>query len=168
MKPALPVLAAALAGCCFVQERPASIEVREVARGGYCNTPGEAPRARLLYGAKAVADWQALRNVSLGADALAPEATFVIVEHGMRPTGGYGITVATGARRRGEVVVLQATFSGPPPGAMTTQALSSPCVLVQLPDGRYTGVEVQDEAGRVRATGSFTEAPGQPVPEAVR
>ncbi len=168
MKMPLPVLAAALAGCCFVQERAAAIEVREVARGGYCNTPGEAPRARLLYGAKAVADWQALRSASLGAESLAPEATYALVEHGMRRTGGYGVTVATGARRRGEVVVLRAALSGPPPGAMTTQALSSPCVLVQLPDGRYTGVEVQDGAGAVLATGGFTEAPGQAVPEAVR
>lgn len=168
MKHALPVLAAALAGCCIVQERPASIDVREVARGGYCNTPGEAPRARLLYGARAVADWQALRSASLGADALASDATYALVEHGMRSTGGYGLVVAPAATLRGEVVVLRATFSGPPPGAMTTQALSSPCVLVQLPDGRYTGVEVQDAAGAVLATGSFTEAPGQAVPEAVR
>ncbi len=168
MKNTLLVLAATLAGCCFVQERPASIEVREVARGGYCNTPGEASRARLLSGAKAVAHWQALRGASLGADALAPDATFVIVEHGMRSTGGYGLLVSPAATLRGEVVVLRATFSGPPPGAMTTQALSSPCVLVQLPGGRYTGVEVQDAAGTLRATGNFTEAPGQAVPEAVR
>jgi hypothetical protein len=168
MKHGVVVLAAALAGCCFVQERPAPLAVQEVARGGYCNTPGEAPRARLLYGAKAVADWQALRSASLGAETLAPAATYALVEHGMRPTGGYGLEVAPAATLRGEVVVLQATLSGPPPGAMTTQALSSPCVLVRLPEGRYTGVEVQDSAGRVLATGSFIEAPGQPGPEAVR
>ena len=168
MKHALAVLAAALAGCCFVQERAASIDVREVARSTYCNTPGEAARVRLLAGAQAVADWQASRGASLTGDGTLAPATYVIVEHGLRRTGGYGLVVAPAATLRGDVVVLRATLSGPPPGAMTTQALSSPCVLVQLPDGRYAGVEVRDAAGTVLATGSFTEAPGQAVPEAVR
>ncbi len=168
MRTAPVVLAAALAGCGLAQERPASIEVREVAHGLYCNTPGEAPRARLLAGARGVADWQAARGAMLGAATLAPAATYAIVEHGQRRTGGYGLAVARAATLRGEVVVLQATFSVPPPGSMQTQAFSSPCVLVQLPDGRYAGVEVLDAAGAVRATGSFTEAPGGAVPESVR
>jgi len=157
------LLAGALAGCCCLSAREASLEVREVARSGYCNTPGDAPRVQLLAGAQAVMDWQRARGTALAAaEQLAP-ATYAVVEHGARSTGGYGITVTRG-EVRGELAVLQVTFVAPAPGAMTTQALSAPCVLVQLPPGSYAGVEVRDAAGALRATGNFTSPPAAPEP----
>ena len=162
------LLAPALAGCCLAQgaARDVSLDVREVAHSAYCNTAGDAPAVLLLDGPQAVMNWQREHSVALAeAEPLAP-APYAIVEHGARRTGGYGVTVARPAALRGGQLVLQATFSAPPPGAMTTQALSSPCVLVQLPPGRYTGVEVRDAAGALRASGSFT--PPQRTPEPSR
>lgn len=164
-----PALALVLAGCSLTGlSRPAPIEVREVARSMYCNTPGDAARALLLKGAQAVVDWQVTRGVVLAGPESLAQATYVVVEHGARNTGGYSLAVARAAGLRGEEVVLHATFFVPRPDAMTTQALTSPCVLVQLPAGRYASVEVQDADGTVRASGGFTEAPATVVPEAVQ
>ena len=166
---AAPLLALALAGCGLAGlSRPAPIEVREVGRSMFCHTPGDAARARLLNGAQAVLDWQSARGVTLAGPETLAQATYVVVEHGARNTGGYGLAVGRAAGLRGEAVVLHATFFSPRPDAMTTQALTQPCVLVQLPAGRYSSVEVQDADGTVRATGTFTEAPVTAPPEALQ
>lgn len=159
---------AALLGACGLQpgklfSSRTDIEVREVSRSLYCNTPGAEPAVQLLADAQAVLDWQAARGVSLaGAESIA-QATYALVEMGSRPTGGFGLAVARSAVLRGERLVLQATFVSPASGSLRTQAISSPCVLVQLPRGRYRDVEVQDQTGAVRARGG-TLAP-VPAPE---
>ena len=151
------MLAATLAGCGFRAEKLfsgyATIEVREVGRSLACNSPGDAVRAQILPDLKAVRDWQGARGVRFpGDDALLP-APYALVEMGARPTGGYGLAVARSAVLRGELLILEATFVSPSPGSLVTEALTSPCVLVQLPPGRYSSVEVDDPGGAVRATG---------------
>ena len=142
------------------------VEVREVARSLYCNSPGEDAAVELLADAQAVMAWQQARGVGLaGNESIVPSA-YALVEMGNRPTGGYGLAVARRAVLRGETLTLQATFVSPPAGSLRTQALSSPCVLVQLPKGRYTTVEVQDPAGELRArwprpAGEAPTAPAQ-------
>jgi hypothetical protein len=157
----------ALAACGFKSEKLFAgytrIEVREVGRNLYCNSPAAEPQAALLPDLQAVMDWQAARGVTLaGAESLV-QAPYSIVEMGTRPTGGYGLAVAREAVLRGELLILQATFVSPAPGSVRTQALSSPCVLVQLPPGRYRAVEVQDQTGAVRATGEPAQKPGGPA-----
>lgn len=162
MKAALLAPVVALAGCAGAADLFASraaIQVREVARSLYCGSAAEDVQARLLPDAQAVLDWQAARGVVLaGAESLA-QAPYALIEMGLRPTGGYSLAVASTAELRGERVVLQATFFSPAAGSLRTQALSSPCVLVQLPAGRYATVEVRDPAGAVRATGGLAPPP---------
>lgn len=171
MKAALLLPIAALAGCAGAADlfsSRAPIQVREVARSLYCNSPAEDTQARLLPDAQAVLDWQAARGISLaGAESLA-QATYALVEMGLRPTGGYSLAVASAAELRGERAVLRATFFSPAPGSLRTQALSSPCVLVQLPPGRYAEVEVRDPAGAVRASGGLAPPAAAPSQEPVR
>ena len=132
-------------------ESHTDIEVREVARSLYCNTPGEQAAVELLPDAQAVIGWQSARGVALAGSESIVQSPYAVVEMGARPTGGYGLAVARGAVLRGETAVLKATFVSPSPGSLRTQALSSPCVLVQLPRGRYSAVEVQDPTGVVQA-----------------
>ncbi|MGQ0586237.1 MAG: protease complex subunit PrcB family protein [Gammaproteobacteria bacterium] len=155
MKPALLACVVAVAGCA------ARIEVRELASSQYCNTPGPAARVHLLRGAAAVAAWYTERGIALAGAEPRADADFAVVEAGMRPTGGYGIEVAEQATQRGERIVLDVTFFGPEPGSLQTQALSSPCALVQLPPGRHIVVEVRTTAGTVVAASA---APPAPVP----
>jgi len=144
----------------------AKIEVREIARSLYCNTPGDDAQVVLLPGAQAVVDWQTARGVTLAGSESLTQSPYALVETGVRPTGGYSLAVARSAVLRGELVILQATFFTPAPGSLRTQALSSPCVLVQLPPGRYTTVEVQDPAGATRATGGLPVEPEPAAPPA--
>lgn len=160
--PAAVLLALAASGCATLL-RGASIEVREVGRSLYCNTPGETAQALLLSGAEAVIDWQTTRGVVLAGPESLSNATYAVVENGLRPTGGYSLAVSRSALLRGEKVVLQATFFSPAPGSLRTQALSSPCVLVQLPAGRYAAVEVRDPAGNTVADSSRPALPETPV-----
>ncbi|MGH8441756.1 MAG: protease complex subunit PrcB family protein [Nevskiaceae bacterium] len=155
MRPALMLCAAALAGCAT------RIDVREVASSQYCDTPGAASRVQLLHGAAAVTAWLSERGIALAGSEPQEGVDYAVVEAGMRPTGGYGVTVAEQATQRGERVVLQATFSGPAPGSLQTQALSSPCALVQLPPGRHSVVEVRDARGKAVAS---SDAPPVPQP----
>ncbi len=129
------------------------IEVREVGRSLQCNTPTADTAAHLFADAAGVQAWQASRGLSLVvSDALA-DAPHALVEMGARPTGGYGLAVSRAAVLRGELLILTATFISPAPDRFVSQVLTSPCVLVRLPPGRYSTIEVQDQSGAVRATG---------------
>jgi len=163
--------AALLAGCGFgvpgLFVGQADIEVREIGRSLYCNTGDDQPRVTLLPDPQAVLDWQAARGITLAGGEALSQTSYALVELGARPTGGYGLAVARAAVLRGEVAVLSATFLSPPAGSIRTQALSSPCVLVQLPRGRYTRVDVEDQSGTVRASGGKPEPPAPaPAPAA--
>ncbi len=157
------LFALAVAACGFkpakIFSSYAQIDVREVGRSLYCNTPAEDVQALLLPGAQAVVDWQTARGVTLAGSESLTQSAYAVVETGVRPTGGYSLAVARSAVLRGELVILQATFFVPPAGSLRTQALSSPCVLVQLPPGRYATIEVQDPSGIVRGTGGLYHPP---------
>jgi hypothetical protein len=71
--------------------------------------------------------------------------------------------VSRGGVLRGDLVILQANFIGPPDGALAAQVLTSPCVLVRLPHGRYGLAEVQDPDGHVMARGAAPQ-PGAKGP----
>jgi hypothetical protein len=161
MRAALLLCALAPAACCGLAPR-AGVEVREVARSLYCNTAGEAPQLTLLPDAQAVAAWQSARGIALAAAGSLAPAPHAAVEMGMRSTGGYDLSVSAQGVLRGDALVLQVTFSAPAPGSLRTQALSSPCVLVQLPPGRYAGVELRDAAGGLLARGGTQSPAGAP------
>ncbi|MDV6374742.1 protease complex subunit PrcB family protein [Deinococcus arenicola] len=72
--------------------------------------------------------------------------TLVGVFMGQRSTGGYGVTV-TGASVSGGVLTVVAQVRAPKPGAITTQAITSPWTIVRV-DGQYQSVNVVDESGQ--------------------
>ncbi len=149
--------ALALAGCALFS--PGQIAVREVASSVYCNTPGREARVELLADAAAVTAWQEGRGIELADPESLGEGPYALVEMGLRSTGGYSLTVSEDAALRDDRVVLEAEFLVPNPGSLRTQALSSPCVLVRLPPGRYADVAVRDSSGAVRAQASQPPPP---------
>lgn len=165
------LLGAALLAACGLRapklfSSAVDIEVREVGRSLYCNNGSGEAAAVLLDDPQAVLDWQASRSITLAGGESLLQTPHAVVEMGARPTGGYGLAVARAATLSDGQVSLSATFVSPAPGSIQTQALSSPCVLVQLPPGRYTAVEVIDQTGAVRASGGRpqTAAPPGDVP----
>jgi len=69
---------------------------------------------------------------------------------GQKPTGGYGLQLQ-GTRLVGDTLRVTLRLNSPPPGAIVTQALTSPFVMLEVP-GRFTRVEFVDAGGRVLAS----------------
>ena len=130
-------------------KRESSVEVSEVARSYQCNSEGQETRISLLPDAAAVAGWQQQRGVDLGGERL-PQGRFALVEMGERNSGGYGVAISRLAGRRGNTLILRGTFVAPGPNDMSTQAITSPCVLVSLPREGYETIEIVDQDGRLR------------------
>lgn len=70
---------------------------------------------------------------------------------GVKPSGGYGLDLQSD-----QLTVLNQTASftvlwnEPAPGTFLTQALTSPCLYLQIPKGSYQQLQVLDQAGNVR------------------
>jgi hypothetical protein len=82
----------------------------------------------------------------------------VAVFQGQQRTGGHAIRV-TAIERRGDQLVVRATFTSPAPGAMVTQVLTSPAHVVSIPSADASGVReavLVDETGVERARTSTT------------
>ena len=73
----------------------------------------------------------------------------VTVYQGQQRTGGYGIHVDA-ITIDGGTLRVRATFATPPPGAIVTDALTSPSQTVAVPLG-FSEVVLFDQDGRERA-----------------
>ena len=77
---------------------------------------------------------------------------------GQQNTGGYSVQV-TAIERNGDQLVVHATFVVPGPGAMVTQALTSPAHVVSIAAADATGVRdaiLVDQSGVEIARTSIT------------
>ena len=64
-------------------------------------------------------------------------AVFLMAEE--KPTGGWKI-VPQSVRIDGSVLVVEATVEGPPPGTITTQALTQPWAVIAVTPGSFESV----------------------------
>ncbi len=69
---------------------------------------------------------------------------------GQKPTGGYGIQLVN-TQLSGSTLRVTLRLVSPAPGAILTQALTSPFVMLEVP-GRFTKVEFVDAGGRLLAS----------------
>lgn len=81
-------------------------------------------------------EWQRVWGI-VGNGRPAPEVNFntravVVVYQGRKPTGGYSIAVDD-IRRTGASLIVRAKEQSPRPGEITTDALTSPFVVVSIP-----------------------------------
>jgi len=125
----------------------------EVVRGSAQCGGGAAPWVRWVADETA---WRgAFPTTLLGAPAAPAPVDFardgvLLVGMGQRPTGGFGIRLAAPvARVEGGVATVRVAFTSPPPGAMVTQALTSPCLAVRVPRAGLDEVRAVDAAGRL-------------------
>lgn len=126
--------------------------VSEVDSDSYCNAPGDASALTLLADSAAVKAWEASRGVSLSGEGELPAGPYVVVDLGQRSSGGYGIAVSRQAGLKDDILVLRATVFEPSPGGMSTQAITSPCSLVRLPQMSFASLRLIDQTGKVRAS----------------
>lgn len=154
---ALTLLMACLAGGCGVASLPAAfgggeeVDVRELRRLDDCGRDDIEPAVRVLADDSALRDWQAARGIDLIGEAPLLPGPYAVIDHGARPGGGYGLVVSRRAVEAGLTLRLTASFLMPKADSAASGLPTRPCVLVQVPPGEYTRIEVADPSGRRRA-----------------
>lgn len=92
-----------------------------------------------------------------GAAAPAGRVT-VAVFQGQQSTGGYAVRI-NAIERRGDQLVVRATFGAPGPSAIVTQVLTSPAHVVSIASADTTGLReaiLIDDSGTELARTSIT------------
>ena len=125
-----------------------TVRLGEIARG--TNASAEGPSVVVARTVNEVRSLYALAyGRQSGAPALpslAPGEALVGVFIGQRSTGGYGVR-ATGAGVQGNTLNLRVELTAPGAGSITTQALTSPWVIVRV-GATFSDVQVTDQSGR--------------------
>jgi hypothetical protein len=82
----------------------------------------------------------------------------VWIDMGLKPSGGYALSLAapTAAVSAG-VAVITVRWRHPRPGSVVTQQLTSPCLVLKLPQSNFHTIEIEDESGRVHASVEVNE-----------
>ncbi len=103
--------------------------------------------------ARMASEWQTLWREHAGSEP-APAVDFAkemvaAVFLGTRPTGGYGVDIVA-ARREGAALIVEYRERRPPPGALASQALTSPFHIVRIArhDGTVTFRAAPPDGGR--------------------
>ncbi len=128
-----------------------SVAVRSLDHGGYCGS--ERRGAVWLDDAKAVAAFARQDDNRLNRSAVQDvdfgERAVVVVSMGTQPTGGYVVRLEAGASRLSDgVLTVAVEWHQPGAAAITTQALTQPCLVVSVPRGRYKELVFVDKAGK--------------------
>jgi hypothetical protein len=131
------------------------VDVQVVRAAARCAVPGQGYTARWVGSPDALAD---VFPAPLGAGETAPAVDFrrdrvLVVGMGPKPTGGFALELARpNGWAKGETAVVQVAVREPAPGAMVTQALTSPCLALAIPREGIVEVKVVDEKGAVLAS----------------
>lgn len=154
-------LAALLSGCAkmpgmssvgdlFVSKQ--TVTVTELGRSVHCNANTAEPHIELFPHGDALKSWAQLKGVEFYYEKLPRDGWLAVVGTGQRSTAGHALAVSRQATLQGAHLTLRATFISPRAGQMAAQVITSPCVLVALPDAELRVVELQDQTGEVQAT----------------
>jgi hypothetical protein len=115
----------------------------------------DRPEYRLIRSQDALRDaWNAAHGAAL-APPPTPSVDFARetilgIFLGTRPTGGYAVAVR-GVAVEGTDLFVDLDVRSPAPGAMVTQALTSPWAIVRVPRGRLDAVWFRDATGTLIA-----------------
>lgn len=131
-----------------------SVNTRELGRGSNSRYGEQDARVVLARTPAQLNELWSLANGNQLPPPSAPSVNFsqnsvVAFFLGQRPTGGYGVRVLR-TSASGNTVFVTVEVNAPPPGAITTQALTSPWVALQVP-GSFQRAVVQDAQGRTLA-----------------
>lgn len=129
-----------------------TLQLRELRRALLCGTPTEDAVVRLFDDAQALRDWDANDSLDLGHIELPEGKSFIILEQGLRRTGGYSVEMARTAELDDQGTLrLSAEWLSPAPDRMVTQMLTSLCVLAAVDAMPYQRLEVYDSQQALRA-----------------
>ena len=129
MRAVLLLVALALPACTNAKVA-GPVEMQTIARGGYA--VDEARKAVLATSDREYREqWQALIGEGEIPAVDFDKHVVVFLLGGMRNTGGWSV-VPVSARIEGDTAVIDAKVEGPPPGGITTQAITYPYAVITL------------------------------------
>jgi len=148
----------------FIFTRPEYVaEAIEISRSSQCRTVGREPSLEVFTDAAAVTAWEAARGIQLAPrEGALPPGTYAVAEMGERNSGGYSLVISRQAGIKDGELYLKASFLVPGNAAMATQALTSPCSLILLPQRSYSRVLLVDQANKVRASATLPAVAAAP------
>jgi len=76
------------------------------------------------------------------------ENAILFISYGEQKTAGYSINVRSVFKRNGTLIV-KAVLISPPPDVFTAQVITNPYVLLTVPAGDYSRVELRNDIGEV-------------------
>lgn len=158
-KVAALLCASLVTGCAMFKPKPIEPEdlfVSELRRSVDCGTSSREARLQYFADAEAYTRWQATQSERaslLPDDELPADKALLLVEMGQRSTGGYYLKVGESAYLdRDRMLWLRGEWTSPGPDRMVTQMITSPCVLVAVPQRPYQGFRISDQDEELRAS----------------
>lgn len=142
-----------VSGCSILPFWGRSAEgVKEIGSDNYCGTADQHSDVHYFANPNEFQNWIDYRNIR-GFNANMARDGVLIVEMGMRPTGGYYIAL-DGEHTKLEDGVLDVgmKWHAPRLDAAVGQAMITQCVALRLPKGDYNKVRVVDQLGNSRGT----------------
>ncbi len=151
----LAVLAFALAACAGAEggRAPYTLSATQIEADPHCRLRDSGPEAMWIGHA---GKWAAVypRVIRHAPERELPPIDFtrsgvLLVGMGQQPTAGYAVALASSeVEVAGSKAIVRVRWTPPPPGAVTAQVITSPCLLVELPRGAYGEILVEDVLGR--------------------
>jgi len=143
-------------------EHPASKPAVEILYAGqHCGRRQTTPSATWIDNARQLeSSIKRIRPGMLGGKPIdLPALNFqheiaLLVEMGQQPTLGYRLALAgtDGLRITQDPAQLTLDWLHPPADAFVAQAISSPCLLLELKRGDYTAIQILDRQGIIKTS----------------
>ena len=130
----------------------ANVMLEQLYAGSQCGDTNGDSASWIATSGQLNSVYQNLRKGKIGGPELkAPKVNFkqegvLVISMGQQRTGGYGVklhdeTLAVEGNR----AIVKILWLEPAPGAIQIQVITSPCLLVKVPLGSYSRIEVVDQ-----------------------
>ena len=133
------------------------LEVITIFTRAHCGHPTKEPNAQLLTNEAAYSNAFAdITAGQFGARPILPAVDFshfavLLVRMGQKRTTGYALSLARPiAEQSRDGLRLQLKWRAPAPGSITGQMITSPCILLRIPRGNFSEIQVLDQKGETR------------------
>jgi hypothetical protein len=135
----------------------ASWPVEVIAKSQYCASRNTASSLTIIRDSHALKQfYQVVHRSQMIEQKQMPVVDFsrfivALVEMGKRNTGGYSLRLnGADMKIHNDIGVIKLDWISPAPGSIVTQAITSPCLMLQVPRKGISSLQIVDQHGQVR------------------
>ncbi len=139
-----------VSGCLKIAGRlPAKLRLKVISAESHC--PSLSKTSSALWFENPEQAGHVLGGMKIPAD-LSPNNGLLFISMGLQPSGGFSISLARPtAELKNDTAFVDVLWQRPPPGSLVTQALTSPCLLLEMEKARFHTIVIRDQDGNIRA-----------------